>query len=171
MLEEKAYWNNEVAKMLEIPDSTLRKWCIQLESNGYTFIKGEKDSRAFTMHDLTALKVFKQLVKVERKTKETASKEVVKRYGERDRTPPVQVGEESFTISHIEEKIEGMTKILEELKLELNKQTEFNKQLVERMDQQSINYIRELQETKKQIAVSKEKKNWWVIFKKIFKPK
>ncbi|MED4807370.1 DUF3967 domain-containing protein [Bacillus atrophaeus] len=37
---------------------------------------------------------------------------------------------------------------------------EFNKKLVERMDQQSMSYIREIQETRKQLAVAEEKKKW-----------
>ncbi|MGR9527323.1 hypothetical protein ACSS31_26940 (plasmid) [Priestia megaterium] len=86
--QEPAYWTSEVAKKLEVSDSTLRKWCIQLEATGYKFVKGENDSRAFTKHDLKALQLFKQIVKVQRKTKEVASLEVVERYGARQGTPP-----------------------------------------------------------------------------------
>jgi transposase-like protein len=157
---EKAYWNNEVAKRLEISDSTLRRWCIQLESKGYTFIKGENDSRAFTVHDLEALTLFKQLVKVERKTKETASEKVVERYAARDVTPPMQGENIGLKSMHLEEKIEEMSRHLEEIKSQLDKQMDFNKRLVERIDQQNLNHIRELQETKKQIAAT-EKKVWW----------
>ncbi|MGX4607853.1 MerR family transcriptional regulator [Priestia sp. JNUCC 25] len=32
--QEPAYWTSEVAKKLEVSDSTLRKWCIQLEATG-----------------------------------------------------------------------------------------------------------------------------------------
>lgn len=158
---EKAYWNHEVAKLLEISDSTLRRWCIQLETNGYIFIKGENESRAFTVHDLAALRFFKELVKVERKTKETASKEVVERYLARDVTPPMQGFDKALHPVQVDEKIEELSNKIEAMKLQLDQQMEFNKQLIERMDQQSMNYIRELQETKKQIAVSQEKKKWW----------
>ena len=37
--QEPAYWTSEVAKKLEVSDSTLRKWCIQLEATGYKFVK------------------------------------------------------------------------------------------------------------------------------------
>ncbi|MGG0386334.1 DUF3967 domain-containing protein [Priestia filamentosa] len=66
---------------------------------------------------------------------------------------------------HVHEKIEEMSNNIEEIKLQLDQQMKFNKQLIERMDQQSMNYIRELQETKKQIAISQEKKKWWEFWK------
>ncbi|MFP7226175.1 DUF3967 domain-containing protein [Priestia filamentosa] len=161
---EKAYWNHEVAKLLEISDSTLRRWCIQLESNGYTFIKGKNESRAFTVHDLDALSLFKELVKVERKTKETASKEVIERYPAWAVTHPMQGFDRALKSVQVHEKIEELSNKIEEMKLQLDQQMEFNKQLIERMDQQSTNYIRELQETKKQISAANEKK-WWEFWK------
>lgn len=162
---EKAYWNHEVAKLLEISDSTLRRWCIELEANGYMFIKGENESRAFTVHDLEALRFFKELVKVERKTKETASKEVVERYPARVVTSPMQGIDKALQPVQVHEKIEELSNKIEEMKLQLDQQMEFNKQLIKRMDQQSTNYIRELQETKKQIAISQEQKKWWKFWK------
>jgi DNA-binding transcriptional MerR regulator len=161
---EKAYWNHEVAKLLEISDSTLRRWCIELEANGYVFIKGENESRAFTVHDLDALRFFKELVKVKRKTKETASKEVVERYPARVVTPPMQGFDKALQPVQVHEKIEELSNKIEQMKSQLDKQMEFNKQLIERMDQQSMSYIRELHETKKQIAISQEKK-WWRFWK------
>lgn len=160
--QEPAYWTGEVAKGLEISDSTLRKWCIQLEANGYRFIKGENESRAFTEHDLMALKYFKQLVKVDRATKEIASQKVVQRYGERGGTAPMQAIEKGVQLQSLQEKINDMAESLETIKKQLDEQMEFNKKLVERMDQQSMNYVREVQETRKQLATAAEpKKKWW----------
>jgi len=163
--QEPAYWTSEVAKKLEVSDSTLRKWCIQLEATGYKFVKGENDSRAFTKHDLNALQLFKQLVKVQRKTKEVASLEVVERYGARQGTPPMQPAQMAVQAHEFKDKIDDMAQSIEEIKKQLHEQMEFNKKLVERMDQQSMSHIREIQETRKQLAAAQEKKKWWEFWK------
>ncbi|MGG3271727.1 DUF3967 domain-containing protein [Priestia aryabhattai] len=163
--QEPAYWTSEVAKKLEVSDSTLRKWCIQLEATGYKFVKGENDSRAFTKHDLNALQLFKQIVKVQRKTKEVASLEVVDRYRDRRPTLPMQSAQLAAETHQYKATIDAMAKSIEEIKTQLYEQMEFNKELVERMDQQSMSHIREIQETRKQLAAAHEKKKWWEFWK------
>ncbi|MGG0487272.1 DUF3967 domain-containing protein [Priestia aryabhattai] len=163
--QEPAYWTSEVAKKLEVSDSTLRKWCIQLEATGYKFVKDENDSRAFTKHDLNALQLFKQIVKVQRKTKEVASLEVVDRYGDRRPTLPMQSAQLAAETYQYKATIDAMARSIEEIKTQLYEQLEFNKELVERMDQQSMSHIREIQETRKQLAAAQEKKKWWEFWK------
>jgi len=63
------------------------------------------------------------------------------------------------------DKIDDMAQSLEEIKKQLNEQMDFNKKLVERMDQQSMSHIREIQETRKQLAAAEEKKKWWEFWK------
>lgn len=46
-LQERSFWTKEVAEQLEIGTSTLRKWCLALEQENYSFVKGAKNSRAF----------------------------------------------------------------------------------------------------------------------------
>jgi hypothetical protein len=77
---ERAYWNHEVAEYLDIGESTLRKWCMELEKNGYEFTKGVMESRAFTDEDLVSLNHFKQLTKAKKHTKEQAAKAVVQKF-------------------------------------------------------------------------------------------
>lgn len=119
MESEKAYWNHEIAKLLGIGESTLRKWCIELEKNGYTFLKGTKDSRAFTQHDLNAITTFKNLTKVKKFTMSQAAKQVVERYGEReeqDRTTPVPY-ENTQSLSVLNE---SLSRLVEELEIQRN---------------------------------------------------
>lgn len=166
---EKAYWNHEVASYLEIGESTLRKWCMELERNGYIFIKGVKDSRAFTDHDLKALMHFKQLTKGKKHTKEQAAKSVVEKYsreGVNERTTPVPMEN-----NHSYENLENMVK---ELLAQNKKQEEFNKALLKRLDQQE-NYIKEVLENRdrllletiresqeeKAAALEKKKASWF----------
>lgn len=81
LLENKnGYWNKEVCRLLNIAESTLRKWCIELEKNGYIFDRAIKDSRAFTDKDVRALQSFKRLLKDKKKTKPQAAKIIVEQF-------------------------------------------------------------------------------------------
>lgn len=59
---EKAYWSKDIANLLNISDSTLRKYCIILEKNGYVFNRGDNSRRAFLERDLFTLKKIKELM-------------------------------------------------------------------------------------------------------------
>ena len=141
-INEKVYWNHEIAERLGIGESTLRKWCIELEKNGYIFIRGTMDSRAFTVHDLTALNHFKELTKNEKKPKTEAAMLVVarfKRKEENEETPPVHMENE-------DSKVDKLEKMVERLLENSEKQEKFNQALIERMEQrleQQERYIRE----------------------------
>ncbi|MCF8891253.1 DUF3967 domain-containing protein [Priestia megaterium] len=178
--QEPAYWTSEVAKKLEVSDSTLRKWCIQLEATGYKFVKGENDSRAFTKHDLNALQLFKQIVKVQRKTKEVASLEVVERYGARQGTSPMQPAQMAVQAHEFKDKIDDMAQSIEEIKKQLHEQMKFNQELLkqiqqrdeyiskklENRDRELLDAVKGIQETQKFIAASEEKKKkWWEFWK------
>jgi 3-phosphoglycerate kinase len=150
---EKSFWNHELADKLGIGESTLRKWCIELEKNGYTFIKGVKDSRAFTVHDLTALTTFKELIKVDKLPKEEASKVIAERFGRREGnegTTPVQM-EENRSIHSLEKMVE---KLLERTE----KQEEFNRALIERLEEQD-RYIKESIEKRDRLLLENIRKN------------
>ena len=146
---EKAYWNHEVSRYLDIGESTLRKWCIELEKNGYIFIKGAKDSRAFTDHDLKALNYFKQLTKVKKHTKEQAAIAVVGRYGRGgvdDRTTSNQSGN-NRSFESLEKKIEELLEYQE-------KQTQFNEKILEKLENQE-KYIKDLIEKRDRLLKEK----------------
>jgi hypothetical protein len=171
---EKAYWNHEVAKVLGIGESTLRKWCIELEKNGYEFVKGAKDSRAFLEHDLQALMHFKQLTKNDKVPQETAAKTVVEKFirtVENERTLPVPY-ENNRSIEEFEEKI---NMLLEQSK----RQDEFNKALLAKLEQQE-RYISEslerrdklllesLRATQEQVAAAQEESKLKNRIKRLF---
>jgi len=137
---EKAYWTHEVSNLLGIGDSTLRKWCIELEKNGYIFIKGNKNSRAFTDHDLLALKYFKELTRDKNHTFEQACKAVVEKYSrknENEGTTPVLEGNNRSV-----DVLDSLEKMVKELLDKTQKQEQFNKALVERLEKQE-RYIKE----------------------------
>jgi hypothetical protein len=59
---EKAYSPKEMSITLDIGDSTLRKWCIALENNGYGFIRNDQKNRVFVEGDLVVLRHFQNLI-------------------------------------------------------------------------------------------------------------
>jgi hypothetical protein len=183
---EKAYWTHEASKDLEIGESTLRKWCMELEKNGYSFIKGAMDSRAFTSHDMAALHYFKQLYKGNKQTREQAAKLVVekfKREGGNERTTPIPM-ENTRSIENLEtmmkvlldqsQKQEEMNSVLLE---QIKKQEEFNRLLAQKLEQQE-QYIKEsiekrdklllesIRSSQEQAAAIEKKKTSWI--KRIF---
>lgn len=154
MGNENAYWNHEVSKRLEIGESTLRKWCIELEKNGYIFIKGAMDSRAFTDHDLAALTYFKQLTNGKKHTKAQAAKMVVEKFGRKEvneGTTPVQTMNDTQSVEKLSEMV---AHLLEHTK----KQENFNKELLKRLDRQE-QYIRETLEKRDQYLLESIRKS------------
>lgn len=57
----KAYWARDVAKALDISESTLRKYCLVLEKAGYHFLRGDNGRRAFLDRDILILRKFQEL--------------------------------------------------------------------------------------------------------------
>ncbi|GAA1424311.1 DUF3967 domain-containing protein [Catellatospora coxensis] len=158
--EEKAYWTHEIASILNVSDSTLRKWCMALEKEGYVFTKGENNSRAFLVRDKQALLYFKQLVKVEGRTIKKASEQVFNEFLSSERTTPIRAENEGVRESFDSE--------LKKLNDRMDKQEEFNQKLLDRIDQRDQNLmavLREVQETKKELVETKNKKKWWQFWK------
>ncbi|MCM3034323.1 hypothetical protein M3600_28405, partial [Niallia sp. MER 6] len=80
-IHEKAYSTKDLSLALAIGDSTLRKWCLALEKNGYSFIRNEQKNRVFIESDIVILKHFQGLVKQHNMQLDNASKLVIDRFG------------------------------------------------------------------------------------------
>lgn len=189
---EKASTVKEISLVLDVGTSTLRKWCLALEENGYSFHRTEKNNRLFLEHDLVALKYFKELVQDKQFTLKNASNVVTSRFkGE------FTEGEASESRTPNNDLLTSSSKrsdeILEELLEKSKKQDEFNQEilslnqrLVEKLDAQHryiedsikkrdellMQTIKENLETRKLIAAAREeeesKKGF---FAKLFKRK
>ena len=137
--EEKAYWNKDVARIVGIGESTVRKWCIELEKNGYKFIRGFKDSRAFLQHDLNAMIYFKSLVKDSSYSFPQAAEMVVSKYGgekregENDITAPV-LPEKPVSMESIEQILGKFVTVSEE---QMQNAKVMNEELLKRLEKQN----------------------------------
>ncbi|MEK4167760.1 MULTISPECIES: MerR family transcriptional regulator [Anoxybacillus] len=182
---EKAYTTKEVSLTLDIGTSTLRKWCLALEENGYQFLRTDNQKRLFVERDLVALRYFQKLVQGENFSLENAAKVVTSKYkGEASETGTPSV----LSQNEMEKRdFKRSDEILQELLERFEKQEQFNQELLrfnqellqrleeqqkyieERMnkrDELLMQSLKESMETRKMIAAAKEeeekkKKGFW----------
>lgn len=131
---EKAYTTKEVSLTLDIGTSTLRKWCLSLEENGYSFARTESNKRLFVENDLVALKHYKVLLQEHNFTLGNAAMIVISKFHNKEsgtRTPsvPQENEKEERSDKRSDDRIDRLIEYAE-------KQEQFNRELVERLDAQ-----------------------------------
>lgn len=177
-MSEQAYWSDEVSELLGIGSSTLRKWCLALEQQGYNIVRGRNNSRAFVDKDIIVLRRMKDLIQEKSVTLEIAANIVVASIEPNDRTTSVPDEErEHSSLPTVNIEVRMLEQILEFQR----GQEEFNRALVQKLEEQNILFreqiiererkaeererlflasIQELQETKKLIeTTNKEQAN------------
>lgn len=171
------YTASEVADLLQVSGSTLRKWCIALENEGYNFVRGNNDQRFFTDQNIIVLKRLKHLIQDRKITVSDSVKTVISMIDTESRTAGVRdeqpSGEQDLT-AFVERS--EYREIIERL----DKQEQFNRLLLEKLEEQqryidnSLNRrdeqlmlaIRQSMETQKQLAIAEtiekeQSKSWW----------
>jgi DNA-binding transcriptional MerR regulator len=141
------YSSKEVAKRLSIEPVTLRKYSQMLEEHGYIFEKDEKNWRKYSEDDIRFLEYLCNLKSMGKSLDESVQ-HVANLY-----TSSLNIAKPAISLQKEENPLLQF----------MRSQEEFNKKLLERMEQRDKNLmsaIRELQETKKQIATAQQKK-WW----------
>jgi DNA-binding transcriptional MerR regulator len=74
------YAAKEVTELLGIGGSTIRKWCLALEEQNYSFIRTDQNKRMFTEKDLVVLKQFQLLVQNKHLSINTAAEVIASKY-------------------------------------------------------------------------------------------
>ncbi|MFZ7823884.1 DUF3967 domain-containing protein [Priestia sp. 40] len=160
--EERAYWTHEVAEQLEVGQSTLRKWCLELEKNEYSFTKGEQESRAFLQRDIDILKHMKNEIRNKKKSLKDGAKialdkartgvVLVEQKEEQHEQAPLVPAEQTQPMFSLDD-VRNI--IREELQ-------ERDKARNDERDKALMNVMRELQDVKKMLASTHDnKKPWW----------
>ncbi|RAN79642.1 DUF3967 domain-containing protein [Bacillus sp. SRB_331] len=197
-----AYWGKDVANRLGIGRSTLTKWCLALENQGYSFVRGENNSRAFIEQDIFVLQHMKELVQAKNLTLDTAVNVILSRFDFDRRTDGVreentlsktedshaiqsqeQLGEQEnkgmvLLFQHME-KMESEFLVMKQELQDIKTQNEYLKEIIRnqekqqaqiehnrfskevKRDEQLMLLIRDMQETKKMIVASEQKKSFW----------
>jgi DNA-binding transcriptional MerR regulator len=184
-LQERSFWTKDVAERLEIGTSTLRKWCIALEQEQYSCVKGAKNSRAFVQKDIKVLEQMKKLIQEAGMSIEGAVKVVLSvplaevetdnDLEDDNRTPSV-LSENVMNLpkSFIEQLLQEQILLKEKIQ-QLERIEVMNAERLERMenrynerDSLLLTHVREIQETKQLIVASQNKqkeKKWWEFWK------
>ena len=77
---ERTYSGKEVAGMLGIGVSTLRKWSMLLEQHGYWFVRDSQNRREYRQADVAALQRFYRLTKDQLFPQEEAARTIVSQH-------------------------------------------------------------------------------------------
>lgn len=152
--DTKVYTSKEIAKRIKVEPVTVRKYSQMLEDKGYIFKKDEKGWRQYSDDDIRSLEYLCNMKNMGKSLDESV-KHVASLY------------QSNLNISNTDTSLQQEENPLLEF---MKRQEEFNKKLIERMDQRDKNLmaaIRELQETKKEIATTaqEQKKRWWQFWK------
>lgn len=169
MENEFGYFSKDVATDLEITTSTLRRWSIELEKEGYTFNRNEKEQRIYYERDFKAFRELKKLlsnnVPFIDAVKAIASTNFENKNAEQ--TPSVYSEMIRLSKRELQEIIK--TAIEEEREIMLDAFQEKLNETIEMRDKLLTQQLKNsLEESKKLIAATQEETNkpWW---KKLFK--
>lgn len=157
------YTPKEISLILDIGDSTLRKWCIAIEEKEYFFNRTDNHKRLFTDNDLVVLKHFRNLVKVQNMSLDNAAVIVASKYKDVQGTPSGQTNTENGERASNEfqekvlEEIEQLKELNKTLLSRLDEQQKYIEERLNQRDELLLTSIRESQETKQLLLESTAK--------------
>lgn len=159
------YGSSDIADVLQIQESTLRKYCLLLEKSGYEFLKNEQGHRAFFDNDVIVLRKMIALKNDTDMTLEEAVKSVMAwRKGAditvRDTEEKQYIARYNDLMKEFKSFQEQQMKFNKELIREIRSQQEYIENRLEQRDQLLMQSIRESLEVRKEIAAT-QKKRWW----------
>ncbi|MCM3006844.1 DUF3967 domain-containing protein [Priestia koreensis] len=173
---EKAYTTKEIAENLDIGQSTLRKWAMSLEANGYSFAKNDQGYRLFVERDIEMLTQFKKLVKEQNMPLENASNLIIEHLGQQSFSTRTEVAlsQETTVVptprsAEVDEKLlafmeeqeafnQKLLAVIEQQQKTIQSLESYIDEKLEKRDSQMMSVIRESQETKKLLLEQKAQK-------------
>lgn len=169
MENEFGYYSKDVALELDITTSTLRRWSIELEKEGYKFHRNEKEQRIYFERDFKAFREFKKLtsnsVPLSDAIKAVVAMDFEKKNGEL--TPSVQTDVIRLTKRELQSIIKSALEEERDQFIEIM-QEKWNDSL-EKRDRLLMQQLKHsMEQRQQQIEMEKEqnKKVWWKIFSK-----
>ncbi|MDM5185918.1 DUF3967 domain-containing protein [Bacillus sp. DX4.1] len=163
------YWGSEVAKNLGIGSSTLRKYCLALEESGYPFERGNNNSRIFYHTDVATIERLVTAMNKKNVTLEQAINLAMTSVEENNiATVAIDSVADTEHIKALTERIERLEQLNLELIQRLDQQNKFLQETdaqriirEEKRDIQLMQVLREIQDSKRLIAASEQKKSLW----------
>ncbi|AXO96263.1 hypothetical protein MCCC1A01412_28265 [Bacillus anthracis] len=163
------YWGSEVAKNLGIGSSTLRKYCLALEEAGYPFERGNNNSRVFYHKDVATIERLVTAMNKKNVTLEQAINLAISSVEENEIAIAVTDSvANTEQIKALTERIERLEQLNLELIQRLDQQSKFLQETdaqrilrEEQRDSQLMQVLREIQDSKRLITASEQKKSFW----------
>lgn len=165
---QSVYISKDVAMMLKIQESTLRKYCIMLEEHGYHFHKNEHGHRGFLDNDVITLRKLMEIKSHPDMTLKTACSAVMTWVRERN-VSDIDTGvitedrQHDERYNELKEMIQQQNEMLKQMAMKLDEQQRYIDERLEKRDQQLMSAIREMQEEKRVLleTAASNKKPWW----------
>ena len=166
---QKSYWAKDIAELLDITTSNLRRWSIDLENEGYCFYRDEHNRRAYLEKDIMPLKKLKEFL-ANNMSKNDAIKAVVSMFPKDNNslfTIPVNDNEIRLSKRELKEIVqEAVREAIEEEREAMFLAFEHKMgDTLEKRDRLLTQHLQTtLEERRLEIAVAQEKK-WWEFWK------
>jgi DNA-binding transcriptional MerR regulator len=166
----------DVATLLGLKESTLRKYALILKDAGYHFQVNGKGQRWYYNRDVIA---FKKLIEIKHNpdmTLEQSAKAVVSHFGQSDMSQPIttenQIAERyDDDMKELKDVVNQQNVLLQELMKKMDQQQKYIDEKLEQRDRKMMESIRESQEVKQQllqIAAAKEEEKKKGFFARLF---
>ncbi|PHE83680.1 DNA-binding protein [Bacillus toyonensis] len=170
---QSVYISKDVAMMLKIQESTLRKYCIMLEEHGYKFHKNEHGHRGFLDNDVITLRKLIEIKSHPDMTLKQACNAIMtwvkeKDMSEVDTNVITENEQHDERYNELKEMIQQQNELLKNMAKKLDDQQRYIDEKLEKRDQQLIGAIREIQEEKRvllETASTKQDKKWFEFWK------
>jgi DNA-binding transcriptional MerR regulator len=166
----KVYSPKDIADLLKVKESTLRKYSLMLEEAGYTFQKNDRGQRWYSDEDIIA---FKKIVAFKNDGAMNLKDSVEAVYmwaKEKDITLPSTDTKQDAQrydddIAQLKMMMVEQSKQIAELKEIVTQQNQYIHKSLEERDKTLMESLREAQETKQLMAAEREEeennKSWW----------
>lgn len=166
----------DVSVMLDIKESTLRKYALLLQEAGYHFHTNSKGQRAYYERDVAVLRRFIEIKKAPDMTLEQSANAVmtwVNQSGMSVIDTQKSEGTERYNdeIKELKEVVQQQNILLQELMKKMDEQQKYIDLRLEQRDKKLMESIRESQEERQailQLAASKENEKQKGLFSRLF---
>lgn len=162
--------HNDICVLLQLKDSTLRKYALILKNEGYKFHVNEHGQRGYFNDDIIVLKRFIETKENTHMTLSQAAKSVVSwsnarnvsvglmdREGEKNHHAE-DIRQLKETVEKQNELLNTLMKKMDEQQKHMNQQHEYIHNKLEKRDNLLMESLKDSMETRKQIAATEEKK-------------
>ena len=160
------YGSSDIADVLQIQESTLRKYCLLLEKLGYEFLKNEQGHRAFFDQDIIVIRKMMRLKNEADMTLEEAAKSVIAwKNGYDIAVSDTEEARYNVLMEEFKAFQEQQHHFNQALLQEIRRQQTYIEHRLEERDRLLMESMRESLEARKEIAAATSKKKWWQFYK------